>query len=267
MEKYRARRIVAVLIAVHVLLHGIAHSAILRGMAPGLTLSPFDIILYALFMLVPSQGALLAVWIVLGGGRMMWRGLAFLSAIVYVWCFSARGIDTYDLLTLMLAELGLCTAILLVARCTGLQLVRLSGRSLTPGRFQFYIRDMLIWTTALAVALSTWHYLPARMLGWMDRFDACTLFASLASVAGVSMFSALGRGWIVARIVRLPVIVILAATLWNLASGGRLQWSWFALYLSLMAFWLVASFLVLRYAGYRLAWRPRFEQPQEQIAA
>jgi hypothetical protein len=267
MEKYRARRMVAVLIAVHVVLHGIVLSTILRRMVPNLTLSPFDIILYALFMLAPSQGALLAVWIVLGGGRMRWRGLAFISAIIYVWCFSALGINTDDLLTVMLAELGLCTAILLVARCTGLQLVRLSGRSLASGRFQFYIRDMLIWTTALAVALSTWHYLPARMLGWMDRFDACALFASLTLVAGVSMFSTLGRGWIVARIVRLPVIVILAAMLWNLANGGRPQWSWFALLLSLMAFWLVASFLVLRYAGYRLAWRPRLEQPQEQIAA
>jgi hypothetical protein len=40
-----------------------------------------------------------------------------------------------------------------------------------------------------------------------------------------------------------------------------------AIPLAFMSFWLVASLLVLRIAGYRLAWRPRIGEPQEETTA
>jgi hypothetical protein len=267
MGNSRATWTVPALVVAHVVLHLVIIRMVIQGLRPnGLSFSVVDIAIIALYMLVPGQGMLLAFWIVYGSGWRVSRGLAAVAAVVYVWCVSVLPLYTDNLLEIWAGELGSCAAILAVARCTGLKMIRLRGTNLIPGRFQFYIRDMLVWTTAFATGLSTWHYLPESMMGGMDRFDACTLLASLTLVAGVSMFSALGRGWIVARIVRLPVIIIFAAIMWSLATRDIRNWWWCTCPLSLMALWLVASFLVLRYAGYRLAWRPRLEQPREEIA-
>ena len=139
---------------------------------------------------------------------------------------------------------------------------------MTPAsrRFQFYIRDMFVWTTTIAVFLSAWYTVPNDAFGGMNRSEVGIALLVLASVAGVSTFSALVRGWIVVRVALLPIVVGLAAASLKLYADGESFW-YFTIILSTMAFWLVASFLVLRFAGYRLAWRPRLEQPQEDIAA
>jgi hypothetical protein len=268
METSRATWTVPTLVVAHVALHLAIIRMVIQGLRPsGLSFSVTDIASTALYMLVAGQGMLLAFWIVYGSDWRVSRGVAAVAAVVYVWCVSALHLSTGDLLEVWAGELGICAAILAVARCTGLKMVRLGNTNLSPGRFQFYIRDMLVWTTAFAAALSAWHYLPDYMMGGLDRFDACTLFASLTLVAGVSMFSSLGRGWLVARIVRLPVILILAAIMWSLASHDGRRWWWCLYPLSLMALWQTASFLVLRHAGYRLVWHPRSNQQQQQVAA
>jgi hypothetical protein len=267
MDNKRATRIVAGLVAVPFVLFITAHY---RLALDALSASSFPAILClcALFMLSASQGALLALWLVLGGGKLRWRlAVLVLGALVYWCCFPYPYpyAPMVDWLCIACGELGVCTAMLLVARWTGLRLVRLTNTRMRPGPFQFYIRDILVWTTACAVFLSVWYSVPA------DDFSPQALgvqFVCFTLVAGVSTFSTLGQGWIVARIVRLPLVVGFAAVLLTKALGGGFPWPWwyFAMPLTLMALWLVASFLVLRVAGYRLAWRPGFEQPPEQPA-
>jgi hypothetical protein len=69
MDNKRAARIVAGLVVVHLVLFITAQYRIAPGTPRGPSLSPALLFLYALFMLSASQGALLALWLVLGGGK------------------------------------------------------------------------------------------------------------------------------------------------------------------------------------------------------
>ena len=202
MEKSRAKWIVAGLVAGHVVLNAIALFVMFGRGHPDWTISPTAIIQYALFMLGASQGVLLAFWAILGGGKFFWRvAPTVLGVILYVWCFSKA--DEEWLIT-SIGELGIWAGILLVARWTGLRLVRFSESSAASGPFQFYIRDMLVWTTAVAVILSAWRCLPAGAFGFLNRHTGRGL-RSLTLVAGVSTFCARGDdgslvGWYCCRL-------------------------------------------------------------------
>jgi hypothetical protein len=255
----RASRLIAALVVTHVLLHVVALSVELRR--PQLLGEPRDLILYVLFMLGPSQGTLLALWAVLGGGKFLWRVLpTLLGAVAYLWCFeSADG----EWLGTTFVELGIWGAILMAGRLTGLELARPADSTGISRPFQFSIRDMLAWTTALAVLLSTLRCLP---INWEHCSLPSTVVIglSLTLVGGASMFCTLGGGWRLARLLPVPSAVgvgayVLAATLQNFSA-----W-YFALLLGLMSAWLVASLLCLRYAGYRLVWRWRFA-PRNMVA-
>jgi hypothetical protein len=269
MEKGRARRIVVALVVVHIVLHAIAVSVMLRDWSPGgglLSLS--DMTLYALFMLGPSQGTIVAVWVILGGGKFLWRLLApALGAIIYVGCFSSSSINMRQWLITTIGVMAIWAAILLAARWMGLRLLRFSDSKVPSGPFQFYIRDMLAWTTGVAVVLSAWRCLPEDAFGFLHQEMPGVVFISLTLVAAISTFSALARRWLVARIVLLPVIVGVAAHLLTDKISGGFPWWYFPLLLGLMAFWVVGSFLVLRMAGYRLTWRRPFRRWQETTAA
>ena len=269
MEESRARSIVAGFVGAHVVLHGMAVWAISSGLHPDRTCSPSDIALYSLFMLGPSQGTLLAIWVVLGGGKFLWRALSTaLGTILYVWCFSfAHDHSSREWLITTLATMGVSAAFLLPGRWTGLRLARSCDSRPASGPFQFYIRDILLWTTATAVVLSGWRCLPRHALDFLHDAVPVVAFAGFILIGAVSMFFALGRGWIVARILLLPIAVVLTAKFLNASIPGAAPTWYFALLVSLMIFWLAGSLLVLRFAGYRLAWRRRFADPQAEIAA
>jgi hypothetical protein len=263
MQKNRATWIVADLVTLHCVLHVAAISAISRGMPPVLTLSPSDLVMYSLFMLGPSQGILLGFWIAFGGGQFLWRAIpTALGGILYVWCFS-RTHDGWlqEWLKFSLAAVAVSLAVLLAARCTGLRLTRQSDRTAAAGPFQFYIRDMLAWTTAVAVVLGTWRCLPADALGFLQRSIPGVAFISVPLVAIVSMFSALREGRLLFGTVLLPLTIVLGAKLMYVIINER-SWWYFVFLLSSVAFWLIGSFLVLRFTGYRLAWRPSLTEPQ-----
>ena len=212
----RASRLIKALVVVHVLLHVVALSVELRE--PHLLGEPRDVILYALFMLGPSQGTLLALWAVLGGGKFLWRVLpTLLGAVAYSWCFQNAGYGEW--LDTTFLELGICGAILLVGCLTGLELARPADSTGVSRPFQFSIRDMLAWMTALAVLLSALRCLPMNWwhfsLPWM-----VVIGLSLTFVGGASMFCTLGRGWRLVRLLLVPSAVgvgayLLAATLQN----------------------------------------------------
>jgi len=269
MEKSRATWMVVGLVVAHVVLHGIALSAFLGEPYPNYTYSPRYMALYSLFMLGPSHGTLLAIWVVLGGGKFLWRALpAALGTILYVWCFSfAHDHSSRQWLVTALATMGVSLAILLPARWMGLRLARSCDSRPASGPFQFYIRDILLWTTATAIVLSGWRCLPKNALDFLQNAVPVVDFVGLGLIGAVSMFFALGRGWIVARILLLPIAVVLTAKFFNASIPNAAPTWYFALLFSLMIFWLAGSLLVLRFAGYRLAWRRRFADPQAEIAA
>jgi hypothetical protein len=253
------------LVAVHVALHVVALSLILMHVQPSDSMTPFAVFLEAIFLLGPSQGVLVAMWVILGGGKFLWRALAAtLGAAAYLWCFSNAD---EEWLTYLFGEVMVWCVLLLAARCTGLELSRATDVKPASRRFQFSIRDMFVWTTTVAVFLSAWY--SARENGFVvkDHPDVGPILSIFTAIAGVCMFSALTRGWIVVRVVLLPIVVALAAESLVLCIGFREPFWYLFIDLSLMSFWLVASFLVLRFAGYRLAWRSRPEQPQADVPA
>jgi hypothetical protein len=271
-DRTRARRLIAGLVAAHVVLHAVALAMMLR--CPSYSQWPYLIaivVIRAPLMLGPSQGALLAIWTILGGGRLVWRVLfTTIGVFIYLQFF---GSADPDWLIATIGELGVCAMILLVARLTGLVLAKSSDLAASPHPFQFYIRDMLIWTTVLAMLLSAWRCLPPDATGFWHstikfchllinrRIDAAVL-ASLTVVAVASMFCALGAGWFLARILSLPLAIGVAVKLMTWTIGQPSLTPEYATSLAFMVFWLVGSLLVLRAAGYRLARRPEVAEPQ-----
>jgi hypothetical protein len=262
-EKQRAWRIVAGLVVAHVALHAMAWWRMPVGFSSSYV-SPSDFLLYALNMLALAQSTLLVIWAALGGGKSFWRvPVVALVAIIYLWSFSETD---GQWLVYALTQMGMSLAVFLAARCSGLQLAWCPGPARVARPFQFTLRDMFVWTTAIAVVLSLWCCVPTTAWSAARQSDLRASAVGQTVIAGVSMFCILGRRWIIARVVSLPVAVILLAILWQRAIGGIYLW-FLTILSSFMAFWFVASFLALHFAGYRLAWRPQLAMLQEDIAA
>jgi hypothetical protein len=265
----RARWLIAGLVVAHVVLHAVA-LAVVPIHLPRIWF-PYMVALVANrtpLMLGPSQGALLAVWVVFGGGRLAWRVLlTALGVFVYLRFFG--GADP-DWLIGTIGELGVCTAVLLVARLTGWTLVKSSDLTASQHPFQFYIRDILVWTTVLAMFLSVWRCQLIDTTGiWRATTGFCHLpinppidgaiLAGLTIVAIASIVVALGTRWLPARILFLLLAIGIGARLIARTFGDPPPLTLeYATSLALMAVWLVSSLLVPRAAGYRLARRPEF---------
>jgi hypothetical protein len=266
MERTQAKWMVTGLVVAHVMLHGIAVSAVLCGLYPDGTFSPLHFTIQALLMLGPAQATLLAVWVALGGGKFVWRALpTALGTILYVGGFSyARNPWSEDWLFTAVATMGVSLAMLLLARWLGLRLARSCDSKPASGPFQFYIRDILLWTTAVAIVLSGWRCLPKDAFAFLQGAVPLLAFAGLILIVAAAMFAALGRGWIVARVLSPPTAVVLTAKFLNATLPSPQPTWYFAIMISLMLFWLLGSLLVLRLAGYRLGWRAWRAKPQAE---
>ncbi len=253
MDMKRTHWLIAALVLGHVVLHVVAHFAGLEDLPPD---EPSEFFLFALYMLGPSQATLLAFWAAFGRGRLIWRVLpTVVGAVVYLRCTALPG-GTWHELTI--AFLGVTGVLLLVARVLGFELVRCKDPPTAPRRFQFTIRDMLSWMTALAVILSALHYTPE---GWLARYARESSIVTLGSfllVAIASIVLSLCDRWLLARLLLLPLTIGLGTAL---LAGPNVRPTWYlALFPGLMSAWITGSLLVVRYAGYRLIWRWRFSR-------
>jgi hypothetical protein len=260
---------VAGLVAAHVAIHAAAFNILLLDVQFFYPRNLFEWLLIAVCVLGPGEGMLLAMWVVLGGGKFVWRASLALLAVVYLSYFSKL---TEEWLIYSLGEAGVWLVLFLAARCTGLQLSQRPDMEGNYRRFQFSIRDMFVWTTTVAVFLSAWYTsawytTPGDAHSALYRSDIGMILLIFTAVAAVSMFSTLTRGWLAVRVVLLPIVVAAAAGLISRCFPTGDPFWYHAVILGIMAAWLVVSCLVLRFAGYRLAWRPRLAEPQEDIAA
>jgi hypothetical protein len=214
-----------------------------------------DVFLYALFMLGPSQAILFAFWVALGGGKFLWRVVpAVVGLVVYMWCFKTA--DQEWLITTMV-QLGIGVVLLLAGRVTGLELSKASDMPDDSRPFQFYVRDILAWTTALAVVLSALRCMTTDWLFGRSMQNGFAIFGSVTFVAAASMFCSMGRRWMIVRIALLALSIGFGVVVLLRATGDNRMWLFPAM-LGLMAAWLCGSLFVVRLAGYRLTWRWRF---------
>jgi hypothetical protein len=253
------------LVVVHLLLHALALLIVIGPWFPSGVWS--DTLVVAVLMLGSSQGALLAIWIALGGRRTWLRViLATVGVVVYLaWCRPTRGgfddLARVFWLMVTLGAMGFSAALLLLARFSGLELTRSGPLAAGRPRSQFFIRDILLWTTALAIVLSAARFLVSRDWCVIDFANvrvgaAC---AGLSLIAAACLWAALGQRRLMARLVLLPAAVGAVAALLNAIDGQ--PWRVYAMFLGLMAASLVASLLVVRWAGYRVRWQWRFSRP------
>jgi hypothetical protein len=161
---------------------------------------------------------------------------------------------------------------LLLFRALGTGLVVLSakeGEDSTngPQRFQFSIRYLLGWMTALAVMLGTLKY-----VGFFDYVprDSRTVWftvifsGSRAVIALAALWAALGTRWPAVRIIVLLLATTVAfGALWLPEVGGPGS-AYFVMLYFLEALLLVGLLWVFRVAGYRLSFRSRRQARAEQ---
>jgi hypothetical protein len=219
------------------------------------------LLLFALFMLGPSQATLLAILVAFGKGRFLWRVVpTVVGAIVYLY----MRISDPEFQQLTVGQLAVVGVLLLVARVVGVELVRFTDATNVSRRLQFSIRDMLLWMTALAVMLSAAHYVPELTLLSAPVSETIRGFGSLALVAIASIVLPLCSRRLFVRLLFLLLTIGLGAAV--LASPYRSAW-YFGLLLVLMSAWITGSLLVVRWAGYRLTWQWPFRRNGDGRAA
>ena len=258
-----------------------------------------------LISLLAAQLGLVIVWGALGTtrARVRWPIAVVLGALVSTPVIGQEFRYNDDLGLLVLAQ-----AAALVVICGVLRLQRFRIAPLAPSahegdqpavtpkdlaRSQFGIRDVLIWTTSLAIVLAVARMLqllsPARIAALFSRewivLPAAGLLVAIALVVG--LWAALGAGpawlrWLLLFAVSLAGGVALAVTNW-LAHGPQYWWSpdmpvarrefwnWSIPFLQyvfdneweliawvlLAGGMLFASLLIFRKHGYRLSRAPR----------
>ena len=239
--------------------------------------------------LVAAQIGLAIVWGTLGTARWYWRvpfTLALGAGLLGFWIFAVTGwsgrlisgILVVQAVTLMLLSIGL--------RIRGYRLARLDALETNAGpsrsRFQFGIRDVLIWTSVLAVLLGLMRGADMLRLKSMSDhpslFLKCTVALLSAMVIIFALWASLGRGHWLLRYSLLIAVLLGLGTAMGLASVyGRLlldrwlnqqaasfrsfdydfyawyevRWWWIA-WMFLSGGLLAASLMIFRTVGYRL---------------
>jgi hypothetical protein len=246
--------------------------------------------------ILAGQLGVAIVWGILGSGNIIWRIPALLVLLQTYWSF-------YSLLVRinqeppgrypvgwdgLLTTQGVLLSVLIgILRLRGYSLVQLSpedrttrqqGSSKTP--IQFGIRDVLLWTTSLAVLLAIAKGGDLLTLRFLKQFydpGLLLLFTTgicTALILIVALWSALGQGSVTARFSVLTVLSlgIGAGIGWYCATMARkatiTSWSyaywnwywngyWWVGWMFLTGVLLAASLIIYRTLGYRLVRRAR----------
>jgi hypothetical protein len=239
------------------------------------------------FTSISAQLGFLVLWSILATTAAAWRIAAGMAATAGI-IFHATSLHagwSYDSMPITQALAAFVVAILCVSlRLAGFRLQQIDrlpdpGESKQRDVFQFGVKHMLIWTTALPPLLLVMKgidWFVYRQLGYVDIFPAALLSACTALVTLATIWLVLGQGLAVLRIAfaalaifavgwtmyvqsisyalvygpwpRQPMIrmIITLESLWGV---------WFALVSGLLA----AMLLFLRAAGYRLV-RPKLRR-------
>jgi len=121
-------------------------------------------------------------------------------------------------------------------------------------RFQVTLRDLLVFTLAIAVFVAVARFFEPPYLGWQKTLFLICEGAMFAMLAAIGAWSALSRARWPVRVAVLILACVFSAAHWPLfQTYQRLGESWF--YLSahvLVAFIVVATLLIFRFHGNRI---------------
>jgi len=253
---------VAATVLVDVVALSVAASAD-RGSPPSWP-HPAVLVLFALSM---SQVSLAAIWTGFAGrwfyGRVTGLMLITVMWSRYVaWIVAPSQIDDYACLygSLMLAQTIAVLVSLTVARLSGARLVRADRVDMADddssglSRFQFSLREMLSWTTMLAVVLGALRYtvdhdlFPAYLGDWRQL---AVLSLANAVPALLAVWAALGTGRTTTRAIALAL-----ATAAAIGAGSMLaevvSLRAYAVLCILQVVFGLGSLCVFRMVGYRV---------------
>src|SRR5262245_48277213 len=248
-------------------------------------------------VLAGQLGALL-VWGILGSGPMIWRIPSLLLLVLVAWnCYellvrirqnaSWMQLGWNDLLNVEAVTLAALCGMLRL-RCFSLQVIDLDGDgdggegSSSSTSLQFGIRDVLIWTTCLALLLGIAKAGDLLKLEFVQQTYAvgfllvATVAISTAAVLLVAIWASLGRGRFTLRLLVLVLTALVVGTplaLYSVHIGQPMMVSnrdyrlahWYAIgywwisWMFLTATLLAASLIIFRTLGYRLVGVPRRE--------
>jgi hypothetical protein len=231
-----------------------------------------------------AQLGFLVLWSILATTAAAWRiaaGMVATAGIIF-YATSLHSGWSYDSMPITQALAAVVVAILCISlRLAGFRLQQLVGapelrESKQREIFQFGVKHMLIWTTALPPLLLVMKgidWFVYRRLGYVDLFPAALISVCTALVTLATIWLVLGQGNIVLRIAFAAFAILVAGlTMYAQSSSyllgygpwpnepmirmtvtlGGLWGVWFALVSGLLA----AMLLFLRAAGYRLV-RPQ----------
>lgn len=215
----------------------------------------------AVLMLIPTQGVLLGLWIAMGRRwAIPWRACLGIE-IVAATAFAEHQFSTYpepQLTPILVWETCLVALMLVLLRGGGLRMSCSGVPAMTRPPFQFSLLEVFSWMTATAVFLTLLQsYAPYRDLFPKPGFNSLGI-GCLALLALPILWLVFGRRWFPLRC--LACGTSLAATTFGIIAAYRIyvEVTGIALQLSIYTAWLIASFLVIRWAGYRLEWQWRF---------
>lgn len=239
--------------------------------------------------LVAGQIGLAIIWGTLGTARWYWRApftLAAGAGLLGLWIFCVTGWSGRLMTQVLVVQAITLTLITIGLRVRGYRLIQLdlvAGNAAGANRrFQFGVRDVLIWTTVLAILLGLMR--AADMLRWKSLSEHPSLFlmstvALLSAMAIVlALWASLGQGhWLLRYSLLVVMLLGLGAVMgaactygewlldqwrrtqtspyrfydWDLHRWYKVGWWWIA-WMFLSGGLLAASLMIFRAVGYRL---------------
>ena len=234
--------------------------------------------------LAAAQIGLGVIWGILGDARWYWRvplSIGLAAGVLGFWIFWVTGWNGGLMTQILVIQSTSLTLICIGLRVRGyrLAMVQQATAAAKDGRrrFQFGVRDVLIWTTVLAILLGLMR--AADMLRWKSLQEHPSLYlmstvALLSAIAIVfALWAALGQGsWLLRYCLLLSILLGLGAGLgawckyggqvlqrqastsfydWDLWQWYEVGWWWIA-WMFLAGGLLTATLLIFRAEGYRL---------------
>jgi hypothetical protein len=172
--------------------------------------------------LVSAQAGFLALWAILGKTAAAWRiaaGILAAAAILFHASVLSMG-WRQDSLTAVQTIAALILATLCVSlRIAGFRLQQINtsvedGATNQREIFQFGMKDMLIWTTALApllVVMKGIDWIIYRQLGIVDLYPAALISTCTAFITLATIWLTLGKGKLFLRLAFFTIAIVTAA--------------------------------------------------------